>query len=123
MKKIILFALSCSCFALLVSGCPSTDTIEPRVHFESLTSIDPSLSVPQLELAIKQRDGNAVLLAWLLGGNSETRTAAIEYYLSLETEDPEVYERMLDEIVNNIDARKAEIRSVWRKIQKERAKP
>jgi len=77
--------------------------------------------MPALEEAIRQRDSHAVLLTWLMGNNAETRTTAAEYFLSVETEEPQKYEDILDEIAKNVEARKAEIEAAEARILERRS--
>lgn len=88
-----------------------------RLDHDVLLSVDPSLALPMLRLAVESNDGAAVEEAWLRGGCTEARTQALTHLLSLETYDQEYLVRIITRIVDEKDLRIDEVRSVYANIR------
>ncbi len=108
------------CASVLGCGSDEEISIPYRANLDKLTSPDPSLALPELEFAIETHEGNLLFIAWLISDIPEVRERSLEYYLRLETEFPDSFEVIIEEIASERDVRLAEIERVAIRLRKRR---
>ncbi len=114
-------------FVAILYGCDNERRGETQVdgaglHYpvEAYLSVDPSIALPAVRNAIKEKNGDVLLLTWILGASPESRKESLEYLLAPETEVADVYFERIDRIGRELEARKLEIDEVLRKLKQKR---